>query len=95
MAYRTKVRFAEAFQWMGQPRSEWPSWAAPEFLSESGSALYAYTKNGPIRVLRGDWLVLGDKEIRPWPHEEFIEWYEECMPCGHTIPAQCDVTCAR
>jgi hypothetical protein len=95
MAYRIKVRFAEAFQWTGQPRSEWPSWATPELLSESGSALYAYTKNGPVRVLRSDWLILGDKEIYPRTDEEFKRQYEECMRCGHTTPAKCDVTCAR
>lgn len=77
MTYRTKVRYAEAFRWTGQPRNEWPEWATPEFLEKSGSALYAYTTNGPVRVNRGDWCVLGDKEIYPCTDEEFHKRYEE------------------
>jgi hypothetical protein len=77
VTYRTKIRHVEAFQWTGQPRSEWPHWATPELLSESGSALYAYTKNAPVRVLRTDWLILGDKEIYPCTDEEFHKRYEE------------------
>lgn len=84
MAYRTKVRTIEAFRWTGQPRSAWPEWAAPELLTESGTALYAYTKNGPIRVHRGDWCILGDREIHPCVDEEFHKRYEEVavVPAG-------------
>lgn len=121
MTYRTKVRYAEAFRWTGQPCSEWPVWATPELLMEpgngryaytkmeSGSGLYAYTKNGPVHVQRGDWLILGDKEIYPCTDEEFRKRYEEATPdsepnipcrddalsCGHASLAQCDVTCLR
>ena len=76
MRYRNIVRAIEAFRWEGQPRFEWPEWATPELLSESGSALYAYTKNGPVRVNRGDWLILGDREIYPCTDEEFEKRYE-------------------
>jgi hypothetical protein len=77
MTYRTKVRTVEAFQWAGQPRSDWPIWATPELLIESGIALYANSKNGPVRALRTDWLILGDKEIYPCTDEEFKKRYEE------------------
>lgn len=77
MTYRTKVRYAEAFRWTGQPRSEWPAWATLELLSESGSALYAYTAHGPVRVERGNWCILGDKEIYPCTDADFQQRYEE------------------
>jgi hypothetical protein len=77
MSYRTKVRVIEAFLWTGQPRSQWPQWATPELLAESGSALYAYTKNGPVRVNRHDWCILGDNEIYPCVDEEFCRRYEK------------------
>ncbi len=76
MTYRTKVRTVEAFRWTGQPRIEWPQWATPELLAESGSALYAYTLNAPVRVHRGDWCIQGAKEIYPCTHEEFLKRYE-------------------
>lgn len=83
MPYKTKVRVIEAFHWTGQPRSEWPEWATPELLSESSHlGLYAYTKNGPVRVNRGDWCILGDKEIYPCTDEEFHKQYEEATPQG-------------
>jgi hypothetical protein len=81
VTYRTKVRFAEAFRWTGQPHTEWPEWATLEFLAQSGSALYAYTKNGPVRVNRGDWVIQGDKEVYPCTDEEFKKRYEE-IPQG-------------
>lgn len=93
--YQTRVRVVEAFRWQGQPRSEWPAWAVPELLTESGSGLYAYTKNGPVRVNRGDWCILGDREIYPCTAEEFEKRYEEVLPCGHVSASQCDITCAR
>lgn len=75
--YQTKARFAQAFRWTGQPRTEWPEWATPELLSESSHlGLYAYSKNGPVRVERGDWLILGDKEIYPCTNDEFHKRYE-------------------
>jgi hypothetical protein len=77
MTYQTKVRQVEAFRWIGQPHNTWPTWATAELLSESGSALYAYTLNGPVRVNRGDWCVLGDKEIYPCTNTEFLKRYEE------------------
>jgi hypothetical protein len=79
VAYRTKVRITEAFRWVGQPRVEWPEWATPALLSESGSALYAYTKNGPVRATKGDWLIRGDQEIYPCTDEEFRQRYEEVV----------------
>ena len=86
MAYRTRVRIIEAFRWMGQPRIEWPMWATMELLSESGSALYAYTKNGPIRVNKGDWCIQGEKEIYPCVDEEFHKRYEAWMaPVKQTV----------
>lgn len=89
MPYRTKVRFAEAFRWTGQPCTEWPAWATPELLAQSGSALYAYSKNGPVRVERGDWLILGDKEIYPCTNEEFHKRYEE-VPVERELPSTVD-----
>jgi len=80
VSYRTKVRIVEAFRWIGQPRESWPAWATPELLSESGSALYAYSLNGPVRVNRGDWCILGAKEIYPCTNEEFLKRYEEDKP---------------
>ena len=77
MSYRTKVRTVEAFQWTGQPRDEWPVWATPGLLMESGSALYAYNLNGPVRVNRGDWCILGENEIYPCTDAEFNKRYEE------------------
>jgi hypothetical protein len=86
MAYRTRVRIVEAFRWTGQPRVEWPAWAALPLLSESGSALYAYTHNGPVRVNRGDWCICGEKEIYPCTDEEFHKRYEAWMaPVQQTI----------
>lgn len=75
--YRAKVRTIEAFRWVGQSREQWPAWATQELLSESGSALYAYTKHGPVRVHRGEWLILRYPEIYPCTHEEFLKLYEE------------------
>jgi hypothetical protein len=84
--YRTKVRIIEAFRWQGQPRSQWPVWATPGLLSENGSALTAYTKNGPVRVHRGDWCILGDNEIYPCVDEEFHKRYEAWMaPVKQTV----------
>lgn len=77
MAYRTRVRTVEAFRWTGQPRCEWPEWATLELLQESGTALYAYTTNGPVRVHRGDWCIMGAKEIYPCTDAEFRQRYEE------------------
>jgi hypothetical protein len=77
MTYRTKTRLIEAFRWIGQPRLNWPDWATPELLSESGSALYAYTTSGPVRVNRGDWCIMGEKEIYPCTNEEFHRCYEK------------------
>ena len=74
--YQTRIRVIEAFRWTGQHRSEWPEWATPELISESGTALYAYSLHGPIRVNRGDWCILGDKEIYPCTDEEFQKRYE-------------------
>lgn len=74
--YHSKVRVIEAFRWTGQPRSVWPEWATPELLAESGSALYAYTTNGPVRVNRGDWCICGEKEIYPCTDAEFHKLYE-------------------
>jgi hypothetical protein len=74
--YQTKLCRIEAFRWIGQPRQTWPDWAALELLAESGSALYAYTTEGPVRVNRGDWCILGDKEIHPCTNEEFLKRYE-------------------
>ena len=77
MLYRTKVRTVEAFRWTGQPRREWPDWAGNlGWLAESGSGLYAYTLNGPVRVNRGDWCILGEKEICPCTDAEFNRRYE-------------------
>lgn len=78
--YRTRVRIIEAFRWQGQPRIDWPAWATMELLAESGSALYAYTHNGPVRVNRGDWCIWGEKEIYPCTDAEFNKRYEAWMP---------------
>jgi hypothetical protein len=75
--FRTRIREVEAFQWTGQPEFEWPQWAqSPRYLSQSGTALYAYTLNGPIRVERSNWIIKGDKEIYPCTDEEFRKRYE-------------------
>lgn len=75
--YRSIPRTIEAFQWHGQPEAEWPLWAQdPRYLAKSGSALYAYTLNGPVRVNRGDWCILGDKEVYPCTDVEFHRRYE-------------------
>ena len=78
--YRSKVRIIEAFRWIGQQREHWPAWATPQLLEENGSALSAYTLNGPVRVNRGDWCIQGEKEIYPCTHEEFHKRYEPWMP---------------
>jgi hypothetical protein len=76
--YRTKVRVIEAFRWVGQEESEWPLWANdPRYLVRSGTGLYAYTKNGPVRVNRGDWVICGDCETYPCSDADFRERYEE------------------
>lgn len=75
--YRTKPRTVEAVQWHGQSLLELPPWAQdPRYVAPSGIALYVYTKNGPIRVNRGDWLILGDKEVYPCTDRDFLERYE-------------------
>lgn len=77
MTYRTKVRMIEAFRWQGQEESQWPTWAQdPRLLMRSGTGLYAYTKNGPMRVNRGDWVILGDNETYPCVDDEFHRRYE-------------------
>ena len=79
--FRTKVREVEAFQFKGQPVEDWPLWAQdPRYLAVSGTGLYAYTKSGPVRVSRGDWLIAGDSEIYPCTDEEFQKRYEPI--CG-------------
>lgn len=85
--YRIKVRTIEAFRWVGQSREQWPAWATPELLSESGSALYAYTSSGPVRVKWGSWLILGDKEIYPCTDADFQERYVE-INSGITIDGE-------
>lgn len=82
MLYRTKVRTVEAFRWQGQEESQWPVWAQdPRLLMRSGTGLYAYTKNGPVRVNRGDWVILGENETYPCVDEEFQKRYEpELVP---------------
>lgn len=92
MPYKTKVRLAEAFRWTGQPHTEWPEWATLELLAQSGGALYAYSKNGPVRVERGDWLILGDKEIYPCTDEEFRKRYEEVSSSSDTGALMKDAT---
>lgn len=75
--FKTKVRTVEAVQWNGQPILDLPPWAQdPRYLAPSGSALYAYTTSGPVRVERGSWLIQGDKEIYPCLDKDFKERYE-------------------
>jgi hypothetical protein len=77
LQYRTKPRLIEAFRWEGQTRNAWPAWAQdPTLLEYSGSCLYAYTKSGPVRASRGDWLILGDHEVYPCKPEVFERNYE-------------------
>ena len=84
--YRTRVRIIEAFRWNGQPRFEWPPWATPELLAQSGSALYAYATNGPMRVNRGDWCIRGEEEIYSCTDAEFHKRYEPWMaPIQQTV----------
>jgi len=79
----------EAFRWNGQPEAEWPPWATPELLMRSGSALHAYTLNGPVRVNCGDWCIQGEKEIYPCTDEEFHKRYEAWMaPVKQTVTQQ-------
>jgi len=80
VTYRTKVRTIEAFRWEGQPRQQWPHWATPELLNESGSALYAYTTSGPVRVEKGSWVILGKNEAYPCIDKDFRERYELALP---------------
>lgn len=75
--YRTKIREVEAFQWNGQPEFEWPYWAQePRYVSRSGTALYAYTTHGPVRVEKGSWLIRGQHEVYPCLDKDFKERYE-------------------
>lgn len=75
--FRTKTREVEAFRWNGQPVSEFPPWAQdPRFLAPSGTALYAYTKNGPVRINRGDWIIQEKLGVTPCTDEEFQKRYE-------------------
>lgn len=79
--FQTKPRTIQAVQWIGQPISELPLWAQdPQYLTPSGTALYAYTKNGPVRVNCSDWLIGGDKEIYPCTDEEFQKRYDPVEP---------------
>lgn len=75
--FRTKPRTIEAARWTGQPLLDLPPWAQdPRYVAPSGIALYAYTTKGPVRVNRGDWLILGDKEVYPCTDAEFQRRYE-------------------
>jgi len=73
--YRTKPRQIEAFQWVGQP---WDSFSE-EFqvwTAENGLALTCYTKQGPVRAEKGDWLIMGQDEVYPCKPDEFDQRYE-------------------
>lgn len=73
--YRAKPREVEALQWMGQPWDIFPE-AFQQWTSESGSAITCYTLNGPMRVEKGDWLILGEVEVYPCKSDEFEKRYE-------------------
>lgn len=75
--FRTKVRTVEAVQWNGQPILDLPPWAQdPRYVQPSGIALYAYTTSGPVRVEKGSWLILGEKEVYPCLDIDFQKRYE-------------------
>lgn len=81
MIYRTRQRTVEAVRWEGQAIVDLPTWAQNPFLTEqSGSALSCYTKQGPVRANKGDWLILGEREIYPCSDEEFTKRYEPVEP---------------
>lgn len=77
MKYRTRSRVIDAVRWQGQPISDLPLWAQdPSLVSPSGTALYCYTLNGPVRANHGDWLILGTKEVYPCKNDVFERNYE-------------------
>lgn len=75
--FRTKPRMVQAVQWIDQSILELPSWAQdPRYVAPSGTALYAYTTSGPVRVEKGSWLIQGEKEVYPCLDKDFKERYE-------------------
>jgi len=82
MKFRTKPIIVEAWQWLGQPREEWPSW-----VKEVSHERHAYKHsekpymqtddyNGPVP--RHGWLVLyPDTSVRVFSSLEYFERIED------------------
>lgn len=87
--YRSKPAIVEAFQWNGQPQSEWPEWARKATqednfpleaqIDENGSALRInHPAHGSLRVNLGDWIIrVNEDDIYPCSDEVFQKRWEE------------------
>lgn len=78
MNLRSRIVDIQGFQFTGQPRTEWPLWAADSgYLREVGTAVYVDTREGPLRANPGDWILRGTKgEFYPCDAEVVQTKYE-------------------
>lgn len=68
----------EAFQWNGEPPSEWPEWAKHSLkIRYEITSLYIDGLHGSVRVNRGDWVIKkSDEDIYPCQNIVFTERWE-------------------
>lgn len=71
-----------AFQWKGQPETDWPAWAQEAAeggqhgqLWRNGSHLSIDSPSGPKRVNLGGWVVKGKNGLEAVTEEEFADNY--------------------
>jgi hypothetical protein len=68
----------EAFQWTGQPPSEWPVWARDSLrIRYEFTNLQIDGNRGTVRANRGDWIIRkSDDDVYPCPNDVFEERWE-------------------
>ncbi len=76
--YRRRPIEIQAWQWNGQPRSEWPQWLEAVLLADGGLAI------GGIRdkIYKGDWLVRESGTTYRLPPAVFDAQYEPVDEIG-------------
>lgn len=76
--YRTRQGEVEAFQWNGQPPSEWPAWARDSLkIRNEFTSLQIDGAHGAARANRGDYIIfLNADDIYPCNPVVFAAKYE-------------------
>jgi hypothetical protein len=72
--YRKRPIEVEAWQWLGQPRTEWPAWMDRGALLADGSIIVSGIRDS---VRRGEWLVLEMGHLMRVPPALFEATYEK------------------